>query len=510
MLHFTFVLFRMLMNKLQLSRILMIATIILIAGFQGYWLTRLYKDEKQGLKKEVDVLFRESMYKLQMQRFKGDTIFNKLMPDNLFFIDAVNVLKQRAAQAGDKPRMTISLSTSASFSRDSAGKKHDSTRIFIGSTGERGTVMPDGAPPTEFSRVIFKSSLGDSLSLQNIDSSYNKELAKAKIKVPYQITSVKITRQQRTRLDSVDKNSLHTNYVTIGLNQPMAYRAEFGNAFNYIVGKITYPILISFLLIALTTASFIFLYRNLLAQQRLTNIKNDFISNITHELKTPIATVNVAIEALKNFNAIDNPERTKEYLDISSSELQRLSLLVDKVLKLSLFENKDLELKKESFDFKQLIEEVMQTMQLQFHKAKAVVHFRTEGSNFIIKADRLHLTSVIYNLLDNALKYSPVSPKIEVVLKDREKFLQLLVTDNGIGIPEEYQEKVFDKFFRVPHGDKHNIKGYGLGLSYVAHIIKKHHGYIDVDSEENKGSTFVINLPFKESAAMDFDKQRNS
>jgi two-component system phosphate regulon sensor histidine kinase PhoR len=480
------------MNRLQLSRILMIATIILIAGFQGYWLTRLYKDEKQGLKKEADVLFRESVYKLQMHKFKGDTLLSKIMPDNLFFVDAVNVLKQRMGEAGDKSKMVISMSTSASFSRDSAKIAGDSTKIFISSTNERRPMLP-GRPPSEFSRVIFKSSLGDSLSAKQIDSAYSRELVKAKINVPFQITSQNL-KTNRVRIDSVEDDALNTHYITLGLPNPIAYRAELGNAFNYLLGKITYPILISLLLITLTTASFVFLYRNLLAQQRLTSIKNDFISNITHELKTPIATVNVAIEALKNFNAIDNPERTKEYLDISSSELQRLSLLVDKVLKLSLFENKGIELKLENFDLKDLAEDVIKTMQLQVQKQKAELSFLVDGSNFMINADKLHVTSVIYNLVDNALKYSPDNPKINISLTEKRNSIELKVQDNGIGIPSEYKEKIFDKFFRVPHGNTHNIKGYGLGLSYVHHVIEKHKGSIEVESVDGNGSTFTVNL----------------
>jgi two-component system phosphate regulon sensor histidine kinase PhoR len=273
----------------------------------------------------------------------------------------------------------------------------------------------------------------------------------------------------------------------------------FDNSFGYIVKQISIPILVSVLLVAFTILSFVFLYRNLLAQRRLAEIKNEFISNITHELKTPIATVSVAIEALRNFDALENRERTKEYLNISASELQRLSLLVDKVLRLSMFENKEIALNKEQLNLKQLTVEVVRVMQLQFEKFNASVTFNYEGENFLIEADRLHITSVIYNLLDNALKYSTEKPVIEISLLDKKDMLELHVKDNGIGISVEYRAKIFDKFFRVPANDKHNIKGYGLGLSYVAEIIKHHAGSIYVESELDKGSAFIINLPKKVS-----------
>ncbi|MBL7752414.1 MAG: HAMP domain-containing histidine kinase, partial [Chitinophagaceae bacterium] len=224
-------------------------------------------------------------------------------------------------------------------------------------------------------------------------------------------------------------------------------------------------------------------------------MKNDFISNVTHELKTPIATVGVAIEALKNFNAINDPARTKEYLDISQNELNRLSLLVDKVLKLSMFENKEMDLRKESFDLKQVTEEVVSSFRLQFEKFHASAEILTEGSDFTLLADKMHITSLLYNLVDNALKYSPEAPEIKVILADKGAMIQIAVSDKGVGIPPEYRQKVFEKFFRVPAGDTHNVKGYGLGLSYAAEVVAKHGGTVEVNSETGKGTTFIINLP---------------
>jgi two-component system phosphate regulon sensor histidine kinase PhoR len=237
------------------------------------------------------------------------------------------------------------------------------------------------------------------------------------------------------------------------------------------------------------------LYRNLINQRRLAEIKNDFISNITHELKTPIATVNVAIEAMRNFNALQDPARTKEYLDISAIELQRLSLLVDKVLRLSMFEKKEIELKKEWFSLGDLVKEVMASMRLQFEKHKAKVNLQMSGESTGIQADKLHIISVVYNLIDNALKYSNTKPVIDIDIKDESDLVQISFADNGVGIAPEYHNKIFEKFFRVPAQDTHNIKGYGLGLSYVCHIIHQHNGTINLESEPGTGSRFIIRLP---------------
>ncbi|HEY6955727.1 MAG TPA: HAMP domain-containing sensor histidine kinase, partial [Flavisolibacter sp.] len=227
---------------------------------------------------------------------------------------------------------------------------------------------------------------------------------------------------------------------------------------------------------------------------RLSEIKNEFISNITHELKTPIATVSVAIEALRSFNANMDPERTKEYLDISSNELQRLSLLVDKVLKLSMFEKREIELQYEPLDMRSLVDEVTASLRLQFEKHHAEVTINSTGDTSL-EADRLHLVSVIFNLLDNALKYSNEAPRINVNIIGEEKNVNLVIEDSGIGIPEEYRGRIFEKFFRVPTGNLHNAKGYGLGLSYVSHVINKHNGNISVESIPGDGSKFIIRLP---------------
>ncbi len=245
-------------------------------------------------------------------------------------------------------------------------------------------------------------------------------------------------------------------------------------------------------LFGVVSLSFYQINNNLKKQQRLTDVKNEFIRNITHELKTPIATVGVAIEALQHFGVANNPERTREYLDISQTELSRLSLLVDRVLKMSLFEEKEHLLQKEPVDLKLLVEEVTRTMRLQFEKCHAQVHLHLTEGTYVLQGDRMHLTNVLYNLLDNALKYSPNNPQIDVFLEKSPDSYTLRIRDNGIGIPALYQQKVFEKFFRVPTGDVHNVKGHGLGLSYVAGVITQHHGKVKINSAVGNGTEVVV------------------
>jgi two-component system phosphate regulon sensor histidine kinase PhoR len=191
---------------------------------------------------------------------------------------------------------------------------------------------------------------------------------------------------------------------------------------------------------------------------------------------------------------MDDPERTKEYLDISQNELHRLGLLVDKVLKLSMFENREVELKMEPVNLKQVVDEVVSSLKLQLEKFHADVTILHEGE-LTISGDRMHLLSVVFNLLDNALKYSKEPPLIKIDLKQMENTVVLKISDNGIGIATEFKDKVFDKFYRIPHGDRHNAKGYGLGLSYVAQVIQKHNGTIVMNSQPGIGTSFTITLP---------------
>lgn len=322
----------------------------------------------------------------------------------------------------------------------------------------------------------------DSVTVKELNEAYDKRLDDEDIDIGFHIN----------RLNGVVQDTANT--VTIGFSSPVSFQLSLQNNFSYMFDKLKLPILFSLLLVGITVASFVLLYRNMLKQKRLAELKNEFISNITHELKTPIATVGVAIEALKSFNAMDDPKRTQEYLSISQNELQRLNLLVDKVLKLSMFEKKEIDLKYELINLKDVVDEVVASMRLQIEKYRASVTVNVEG-DCTLQADRLHLLSVVFNLLDNALKYGGDSPVVQINLEEKENSIEMKVSDNGIGISPEYKDKVFEKFFRVPHGDTHNAKGYGLGLSYTAHVIKKHSGTIRLESEQGKGAIFIIILP---------------
>jgi two-component system phosphate regulon sensor histidine kinase PhoR len=462
-------------KTIKLLPVLMVLSIVAIAAFQFYWLKQAFEREERTLEMRTNFSFREAVRSVQISKLKLDRFGDTTR------VAGVALQQNRGGEAKIKaPHQKIDGMVDAVMNkvRDSSGKtvNFDSLlKTFPGRRDRRDRML----------QFLFDiDSLQDSIRIVELDSAYQKHLDDQNLDVAFTIDRV-VTRETK---DPV------FNEVTLGFRDPITYRLLIHNKNAFIFKRIAIPILFSVFLVAFTALSFLLLYRNLLRQNRLANIKNEFISNISHELKTPIATVSVAIEALRNFNANLDTERTKEYLDISSNELQRLSLLVDKVLKLSMFEKKEIDLQYEVLDMKDLVEEVTSSLRLQFEKHNAQVNISSEGDT-TLEGDRLHLVSVVFNLLDNAIKYSSDAPKIDVKMNGNENRVDLVIRDSGIGIPETYKDKIFEKFFRVPTGNLHNAKGYGLGLSYVANVISKHNGTINVESIPGDGSEFIISLP---------------
>jgi two-component system phosphate regulon sensor histidine kinase PhoR len=486
-------------RRLRVSATLMMLAIIGMTIFQVYWFKKLYGEEWTELKKETEITFRDVIYKLQLERFQKDSgLSHQPIRNNLFLFNILDSLRTTTLTLSSNTHPDPQrLPAIAPDTRKLPGNAPDTTvERIISLRGVPPLPNPDGHSPLVIHYVSSADTGTRALSIHQMDSAYKKELLKSRIDVPYVLRRVQGRPEDLEQ--PVPSDQLKTSCLFIGLSNAYAYQASFDNPFRYILRRLRLPLSIGILLLGFTTASFVFLYRNLKQQQHLAVIKNDFISNMTHELKTPISTVKVAVEALRHFDALNDPQRTREYLDISALELQRLSLLVDKVLKLSSFENKEIELNKTEVDLHVLAAETIASMRLQLEKTGAFVQLTTSGERWIVKADRAHLSSVLSNLLDNALKYCKEIPAITIHLSENigpTGTVQVVVTDNGIGIPAVYISRIFEKFFRVPSGDHHNIKGYGLGLSYVHHIVTRHNGAIAVESKEGKGTTFTIKLP---------------
>jgi len=261
--------------------------------------------------------------------------------------------------------------------------------------------------------------------------------------------------------------------------------------------KMRYFLASSILMLLLTGAAFYFILK-LMRQQRLyAEARASFTSNMTHEIKTPIATVALAIESIGKYHLANDPAKLQTYLDMSRQELHRLSLMVEKILNLDQGSHGgDYQLKPVLYDIQANLQEVLDSMELQFSTRNARYHFTPSPEPCFIYGDAVHLTSVCYNLIENALKYADKPLVLDLSCHCTTEEVTITFTDNGPGIAPVYHDKIFDRYFRVPpQGDRHNVKGSGLGLNYVKQIIELHKGRITVKSEPGKGSTFIIHLP---------------
>ena len=233
----------------------------------------------------------------------------------------------------------------------------------------------------------------------------------------------------------------------------------------------------------------------LIKQRQISQIKTDFINNMTHEFKTPIATINLALDSVKNPKISGDPDKVKRYMGMIRDENRRMHAQVENVLRMSKLEKNELNIKKERLDLHELVEEAINHIELIVDDRHGYVQTHFGALQSSVLASESHFTSVIVNILDNAVKYSPGKPKIDIYTENVKNYIILKIRDQGKGMSKSVQKKVFEKFYREHTGDIHDVKGHGLGLAYVKQIVMDHHGQVMVESDKGKGSTFIIKLP---------------
>lgn len=269
------------------------------------------------------------------------------------------------------------------------------------------------------------------------------------------------------------------------------FGVRFPGRKSYLTSKLDFWIVSSFITLVVT-AFFGYAMFVILRQKRLSEVQRDFINNMTHEFQTPISTIRVATDVLAQQKILDQPDRLKKYVNIIRQENNRLKNQVEAVLATARIEKGNIELDIQLQELHSLIVEVTEGVRAELEDA---LNLDLKAERTSIYADRMHLMNVVRNLIDNAVKYSPKPPDITINTSNEGNNLVLEIVDKGIGIPREHISKIFDKFYRVPTGNLHNVKGFGLGLSYVREIVKSHKWTIEVDSEYNMGTTFRIIIP---------------
>lgn len=255
----------------------------------------------------------------------------------------------------------------------------------------------------------------------------------------------------------------------------------------------------SLLFTSLILACFAYTIYIIQRQKKISDMKNDFINNMTHEFKTPIATISLATDSINNASIISNPDKVQRFTRIIKQENTRMLGQVEKVLQLAQLEKKDLQLKFSQINVHQLLQEISEHVNLQIKGKKGDLKMYLEAKNPVIEGDLTHISNILYNLLDNANKYSPDSPDIKVTTKNVSQGIEISIEDKGIGISRENQKYIFDKFYRVSTGNLHDVKGFGLGLSYVKVMVDAHQGHIQVKSSLGKGSNFILYFPFMQN-----------
>ncbi|OUD28896.1 sensor histidine kinase KdpD, partial [Flavobacterium sp. FPG59] len=233
----------------------------------------------------------------------------------------------------------------------------------------------------------------------------------------------------------------------------------------------------------------------LIRQRQISEIKNDFINNMTHEFKTPIATINLALDAIKNPKIIDDKDKVLRYLQMIKDENKRMHAQVENVLRISKLEKKELDISKESNNIHEIIEDAIDHVNLIIEDRQGTIKCDFKAVRTTVLINDVHFTNVIVNILENAVKYSPNTPEIEILTENIKDMVIIKVKDKGLGMSKVAQKRVFEKFYREHTGDIHNVKGHGLGLAYVKRIVDDHNGHVYVESEKGKGSTFIIKLP---------------
>lgn len=447
----------------------MLLAILMIAGFQVVWLFESYQRENRLLRNELSAMFRETAL--------GYFFPGMLNTDSLFD-------KGMLGSMGENTQMMVFVK------RDSMSKSE--------------TLVHDNLPP-ELKRHI-QIGIGHDM-IQKSFVSPDKLLTEftKRLKEEGYSFNVKIlpaTPPDKKRKSVSDTIYTHSVPVCLSDNMNNSIPEDFYNAAitgfkTHLLKRIWPQLALSFLLIFVTILAFYVLWRNMNTQQQLLRQKDQLVSNITHELKTPVATVSVALEAIQRFDSGTDPARTREYLGIAQQQLQRLNLLIDKVLRLSMFEGGNIELHFSNVSLNEIAEEVVQPLKLQFEASGGTLLWEPENVPVLVYADKQHVTSLLFNLLDNALKYGGTPPQAVLRVFTENNFAVMEVSDHGSGIDEAYRKKIFEPFFRIPgRGSSHNVKGHGLGLSYVAEIVRRHQGTVEVKNHGN-GAVFIVKLPLK-------------
>lgn len=311
--------------------------------------------------------------------------------------------------------------------------------------------------------------------------------------------AIGVTENKSTLASDVNRNLYNSKYriqlFSTEFEEPGYLKLFFPNKTGWLWSSVMPSLISSIIFTGLILFCFSYTIYIILRQKKVSEMKTDFINNMTHEFKTPIATISLAADSINSPMISSNPDKVKRFANIIKEENNRMLSQVEKVLQMALIDKKDFSLNITSINVHEVIESAIQHGNLRIQDKNGIITSDLNATNPYIEGDETHISNIIHNLLDNAIKYTPKEPKIIITTYDKSNGIEIAISDNGIGISKEARKQIFDKFYRVHTGNLHDVKGFGLGLSYVKAIVTAHKGIIDVQSELGKGSTFNIYLP---------------
>lgn len=345
--------------------------------------------------------------------------------------------------------------------------------------------------PTDPLQSLLKNSLDEVISLNYPDLDYQVD---GFVSNEYGCMIHRSHRPEMPKAQHVMEADNHMCFCMI-LQNTLDISMTYTNKEEALIGDSANILRTSFLLIVVIIASFWYTIHTIRKQKKLSDLKRDFINNLTHEFKTPIFSISLAARSLKDKAGENNPEKLSSYADLISNESKRLQTQVDKILQVALLDSGNLNLEKKELDLHDAIQSVADGFAMIIEEKKGSVEINLEAKISIISADETHLNNVLFNLIDNAQKYSEEPPNIHISTSDTEEGILLRIKDHGIGMDKTTQKHIFEQFYRAESGDVHTVNGFGLGLSYVKRITELHQGTIDLNSEPGKGSEFSILFP---------------
>jgi two-component system phosphate regulon sensor histidine kinase PhoR len=471
------------MNKKLIILIIVLVSLALtgLMSIQIYWIRNAIKVKEGAFIQNVNKALSNVVLKLEqidmLNKFKEQKRFTSNLPPHLQSLDSINTTLFHNLQKVKTHAEFSQFLQNSSLSKQFLDFMLDTRKVI---------------PIKERIDEIF------------LDSLINVELQHYGIKTTFEygVYNVLNNKMIFQKTGKYPQNLLNNKESFNYLLFPRDYQGRnllfiyFPNEKQFLISQMGTLLGVSLLLIIIIILSFYYTINTVFKQKKLSIMRNDFINNMTHEFKTPISTIALACEALKDKDIVKTESLFDNYIGIIGEENTRLKVMAEKVLQTAILEKGELKLKLEWVNLNEIIQEVVKKIKIQVESKNGHIYIDIISDDMKLKADRMHLMNVILNLIDNANKYNFEEPEILVSTFEVDQGVIIEIKDNGIGISKENQKKIFDKLYRVPTGDVHNFKGFGLGLTYVKAIIDKHGGNINVISELNKGTTFKIFLPF--------------